>query len=120
MTHVFLNNGDVFDPVDTAGVIEPSLREETREGEKAFMLAGLEDAIECFQKHLLAKDDRGRELFEEVEEWVWEKNTKWLFSFENICRTLLLDPDYIRQGLLCWKEERLKTQSKRLKVHCTG
>ena len=33
------------------------------------------------------------------------------FSFEYICETLQLHPDYIRQGLLSWKDARRKARS---------
>ena len=39
------------------------------------------------------------------------KESDGLFSFENICETLQLHPDYIRQGLMGWKEAKLKTLS---------
>ena len=72
------------------------------------MLAVLDNAIECFQKYVLAQRERERRLFREAEEWILERNSDWFFSFENICETLELYPDYIRQGLLCWKEAKLK------------
>ena len=72
------------------------------------MLAVLDSAIECFQKYVLAQRERERRLFREAEEWILERNSDWFFSFENICETLELYPDYIRQGLLCWKESKLK------------
>ena len=46
------------------------------------------------------------------------KDSESLFSFENICETLGLYPDYIRHGLLCWKEAKLKTYS--VKGHRAG
>jgi hypothetical protein len=48
-------------------------------------------------------------LFKEAEEWIMEKNSDWFFSFENICETLELYPDYIRQGLLRWKEAKCRS-----------
>jgi hypothetical protein len=68
----------------------------------------LDNAIECFQKYVLAQREREKRLFQEAEEWILETNSDWFFSFENICETLQLYPDYIRQGLLCWKEAKLK------------
>src|SRR4030095_200389 len=38
-----------------------------------------------------------------------EKDSDELFSFEDICETLQIYPHYIRQGLMVWKEARLKT-----------
>jgi hypothetical protein len=99
-----------FDPVD-GGVIERLYKKQIREGEEALMLAVLDSAIECFQKYVLARREREKKLFREAEEWILEKNSDWFFSFENICETLELYPDYIRQGLLCWKEAKLKSHS---------
>jgi hypothetical protein len=92
-----------FDPVDT-GVIEQLFKKEIREGEEGLMLAVLENAIEYFQKYVVGQREREKRLFKEAEEWILEKDSDWFFSFENICETLGLYPDYIRQGLMRWKE----------------
>jgi hypothetical protein len=97
-----------FDPVD-GGVIERLFKKETREREEALMLAVLENAIEYFQKYAVAQSQREKRLFKEAEEWILEKNSDWFFSFENICETLELYPDYIRQGLLRWKEAKCRS-----------
>lgn len=99
-----------FDPVDRE-VIERLYKKQIREGEEGLMLAVLDNAIECFQKYVLAQREREKRLFREAEEWIVEKDSDWFFSFENICETLQLYPDYIRQGLLCWKEAKLKIHS---------
>jgi len=99
-----------LDPVDT-GVIEKLFKKDLREREEKLMLAVLENAVEYFQKHVLARNPSGKKLFQEAEEWFLEKDSDELFSFENICGTLELHPDYIRHGLLCWKEAKLKTYS---------
>jgi len=75
------------------------------------MLAVLENAIEYFQKYVLARNPRGKQLFQEAEEWFLEKDGEALYSFENICETLGLHPDPIRKGLLAWKEAKLKLSS---------
>jgi hypothetical protein len=82
------------------------------EPEKKLMLAVLEDAIACYQKYLIARDAKGRALFQETEEWILEKNGDWLFSFANVCDTLGFDPDYLREGLLSWKTEKLESNAK--------
>jgi hypothetical protein len=79
------------------------------------MLAVLESAVEDFQKYALARHPSGKKLFQQAEEWFLEKDSDELFSFSNICETLQLHPDYIRQGLMAWKEARLKTPS--VEVH---
>ena len=96
-----------FDPLD-GEIIERLSKKDIREGEEKLMLAVLASAIEHFQKHVLAKDEKGRELFQEAEEWFLEKDSDQLFSFEYICETLGLHPDYLRQGLLSWKEAKRK------------
>ena len=97
-----------FDPLDNE-IIERLFKKDIREGEEKLALAVLESAIEDFQKYVLSKDQRGQKLFQEAEEWFLEKDNDQLFSFEYICATLQLHPDYIRRGLLAWKQSKLKT-----------
>jgi hypothetical protein len=79
------------------------LRQKTLLGpEKRLMLAVLEDALKCFQS---AKRKR---LCEEAEQWILEEGSTWIFSFENICEVLTINPEYLRQGLLRWKEKKLE------------
>ena len=98
------------DPLDNE-IIERLLRKDIREGEEKLMLAVLASAIQHFQKYVLSKDKKGRILFQEAEEWFLERDSDGLFSFEYICETLQLHPDYIRQGLMSWKEARRKEHS---------
>jgi hypothetical protein len=99
-----------LDPVDT-GAIEKLFKKNMREGEERLVLSVLESAVEDFQKHVLARHPSGKKLFREAEEWFLEKNSGMLFSFESICETSQLDPNYIRKGLLVWKEARIKLGS---------
>ena len=77
------------------------------EPEMSFMLAILEYAVASFQKDIFARDSKGKAKFHETEDWILEKNSDWIFSFENICEVLGFNPSYVRQGLLCWKEVKL-------------
>ncbi|HEY7165766.1 MAG TPA: hypothetical protein VIB79_14465 [Candidatus Binatia bacterium] len=86
------------------------------EPEKKLMLAVLEDAIACYQKYVLARDGKGKLLFQETEEWIVDGNGDWLFSFANVCETLGFDPEYMRRGLLDWKAKRIENAS-RAKVY---
>jgi hypothetical protein len=81
------------------------------EPEKKLMLAVLEDAIASYQKYVLARDGKGRMLFRETEEWMLDKNSEWFFSFANVCDSLGFDPEYLRQGILRWKSDKLQRQS---------
>lgn len=80
-------------------------RKDHLEPEKKLLLAVLEDAIWCFQHCLLARDKKRRGLFNEAEEWMIEENSDSLFSFESICEVLGLNPQYVREGLMRWKEK---------------
>jgi hypothetical protein len=95
----------------TTKSLKDSSRRTSERGEEKLMLAVLASAIQHFQKHVLSKDEKGRILFQEAEEWFLERDSDQLFSFEYICETLRLHPDYIRQGLMSWKEARRKEHS---------
>ena len=106
-----VTNGWVsLDPADL-GLIEAVYKKTLRESEERLMLAVLESAVEDFQKYILARKPSGKKLFQQAEEWFLEKDSDELFSFENICETLQLHPDYIRKGLLVWKEAKIKLGS---------
>ncbi len=75
-------------------------RRNVREAEEALMLAILEDAIACFQKYSLASPGKGKNLYRDAAEWILDESSDWLFSFENVCEVLGLNPKYVRQGLL--------------------
>jgi hypothetical protein len=101
--------GSLFEP-DTllsAQYFETLRRKTLLEPEKRLMLAVLEDAINCFQDHLFAQGGRGKRLFAEAEEWILEKDGDWTFSFDSICQMLGFNPEYVRWGLLKWKEKNL-------------
>jgi hypothetical protein len=104
------NEKGLFDPTEI-GAFERLHTREVLQGEGALMLAILENAVEYFQKYLFAQNDIGRKLFQEAEEWFLQKNADLFFSFESICETLELHPDYIREGLMSWKEKTLKEYS---------
>lgn len=84
------------------------------EGEKRLMAAVLSDAVECYMKQAFALEHRGRQLFADAEEWIFDDSPSWFFSFTNICVILGLDPDYVREGLLRWRRSRLRAAGRRL------
>jgi hypothetical protein len=77
------------------------------EPEKRLMLAILEDAVASFQDNLLAQSVKNQRLFQDTEEWITEAAGDWVFSFESVCETLGINPEYVRRGLLRWKQKRL-------------
>lgn len=81
------------------------------EPERCLVVALLQDAVECFQKHLFARDRKKRQLFRDAEEWISSTDRTWPFSFENVCEQLELNPEYIRKGLFAWKAAQLAQRS---------
>jgi len=76
-------------------------------GEKALMLAVLEDGIRCFQEHLRNPRSNPRLLSQQAEAWMRAIDYEWPFSFNNVCETLGIDPSALRGALLSWKAKRL-------------
>ena len=106
--------GSLFQPPSllSAEYFEAQRRKTILEPEKRLMLAILEDAVDCFQNNVFAQSVKGRRLFQEAEKWVVEVDGDWVFSFENVCETLELNPAYVRQGLLRCRIPPLEAESR--------
>jgi hypothetical protein len=76
-------------------------------GEERLVLSVLEDAVDCFMKYIDASTTKGQRLFRDAEMWIALEDKKWVFSFDNVCEALGIDPDYLRRGLREWKIRRL-------------
>ena len=101
--------GSLFQPDSLLSTqyFETLRRKTLLEPEKRLMLAILEDGINCFQENLRAQDVRRSRLFQDAEAWIVELDGDWVFSFENVCEALDINPAYVRQGLLRWRENKL-------------
>jgi hypothetical protein len=88
-------------------------RSEHLEPEKALLLAILEDAVHCYRKYRVARDRTGRERFHEAEDWIMGGENDWIFSFDNACELLGLDPQYLRRGLRDWSAEEAEPEKPR-------
>ncbi len=82
-------------------------RKGAHEPERRLVVAVLQDAVDCFQKHLRARDRKARQLFVDAEEWICSEDRSWPFSFENVCDLLQINAEYLRRGLISWKEREL-------------
>ena len=87
-----------FDALRRKTILEP---------EKRLLLAVLKDAIDCYQINVLAQSGKRQQLFRKTEEWIMERDSDRVFSFVNICELLQLHPEYLRRGLLRWKDKKL-------------
>src|SRR5262247_2738289 len=106
-----VTNGWISLDAADLGLIESVYKKTVRDGEERLMLAVLESAVEDFQKYVLARKPRGKQLFQYAEEWFLDRDGDGLFSFENVCETLRLHPEHIRKGLMVWKQAKLKLSS---------
>src|SRR5215470_10518648 len=77
------------------------------EGEKRLILSVLEDAVECFMKCIDSPTSKGQRLFRDADEWINLEDKHWVFSFDNVCDMLDINPEYMRRGLRQWKERRI-------------
>ncbi len=82
-------------------------RKAIHEPERRLVIAVLQDAVDCFQKHLRARDRKARQLFVDAQEWIASEDRSWPFSFENVCDLLQINAQYLRVGLTKWKEREL-------------
>jgi len=75
-----------------------------RQPELELMMAVLEDALHCFFTNVQVRTRRERKIFAETEEWFFTAENEGVFTFENICSLLAIDPGYIRRGLKLFKD----------------
>jgi hypothetical protein len=87
------------------------------EPEKKLMLAILQDAVDCYQKYFFSAHPKGEKMVQDAEEWITEKNSEWLFSFQSVCESLGLNADYIRKGLMEWKRRTSSKRGKKARIY---
>jgi hypothetical protein len=74
-------------------------------GERALMLAVLEDAIRCLQEHRRSVRAEPRRLAREAEAWI-RSEVERPFSFVSVCDALDIPARGLRTALLAWRRER--------------
>jgi hypothetical protein len=74
----FLTNSSSVGPADPIA-IEQFSTNGVQLGEERLMLAVLQDAVDCFQEHVLAQYIWEKKLFQDAEDWIFDKNTDWPF-----------------------------------------
>ena len=92
---------------------EAMRRKHLLEGEKRLILSVLEDAVECFMKCIDSSTNKGQRLFRDADEWINLEDKRWVFSFDNVCDMLDINPDYMRVGLRKWKDKKLVAIARR-------
>ena len=94
-------------------------RKGAHEPERRLVIAVLQDAVDCFQKHLHARDRKARQLFLDAEEWIMSEDRTWPFSFENVCDLLQINAEYLRRGLASWRDANRDGRPRGKVVHLT-
>ncbi len=92
---------------------EATRRKHLLEGEKRLILSVLEDAVECFMKCIDSTSGKGQRLFRDADDWINLEDKHWVFSFDNVCEMLDIEPEYLRRGLQLWKQRRLEQIAQR-------
>ena len=92
-------------------------RKGAHEPERRLVTAVLQDAVDCFQKHLRARDRKARQLYLDAEEWICSEDRSWPFSFENVCDLLQINAEYLRSGLMVWRDRQLADRTSAKVVH---
>lgn len=72
-------------------------------GERKLMAAILSDGIEAFmeqvQHFVNSAGSKGGFHKHDAIDWVENKDASYVFSFDNVCTSLGIDPEYLRYGL---------------------
>jgi hypothetical protein len=87
-------------------------RDSLASGERALMLAILEDAIRCLEQLGALRD--------EAEAWILSNADDWPCTFVNVCAALDLDPAALRVGLLALRARPAGRRTYRLKLRLKG
>jgi hypothetical protein len=68
--------------------------------ERRLIAAILRDAIDCYLRDCFNKKRHRKRSFREAKEWFFKSEDYGVFSLENVCGILNIDPGYIRRCLL--------------------
>jgi hypothetical protein len=104
------SNAYLLVPVPEAAPLPPfihNLRSKTEgRGELRLALAVLEDALDCLQRYKDSRELLDRLFRWEALQWLESRDRLPLFSFENVCFLLDLDPEKTRRSLGRWLRRR--------------
>jgi hypothetical protein len=82
--------------------------------ERRLVAAILRDAIDCYLRDCFAKNRHRKRSFREAEEWFFKSDDYGVFSLENVCGILNIDPGYIRRALLQQQQQNAPDAEARL------
>lgn len=98
-----IDYGRIFQPDALAEAQFLAAHRRTYHGQPELRLMGaiLEDAVATLMTDVRRCTSRQRRDFTDAMNWIRARTDQGsIFSFINICETLAIDPDYLRQGLI--------------------
>lgn len=72
--------------------------------ERRLVAAVLRDAIDCYLRDCFTKNRHKKRSFREAEEWFFKGDDYGVFSLDNVCGILNIDPGYIRRSLIQYQQ----------------
>jgi hypothetical protein len=79
--------------------------------ERRLVAAVLRDAIDCYLRDCFTKNRHRKRSFREAEEWFFRSDDFGVFSLENVCGILNIDPGYIRRSLLQYERQHAESRA---------
>ena len=73
--------------------------------EKRLVMAVLRDAIDCYTHDCFTSERHRIRAFRDAETWLFKADGDGVFSLNNICAVLHLDPGYIRRSLRNYEQK---------------
>src|SRR5215831_4197029 len=103
----YSESGFEAEPILPSQFFEGRKKDVALEPEKRLMLAVLADAVHCYQVGCDAQRTSRIRAFREAEKWLFRARGYSPFSFENVCCTLEITPEYLRKMLRKWRIGRI-------------
>ncbi len=67
---------------------------------RSLMSALLFDGVQACLHYVMHDSKAERDKSQEAYQWVMRKGNEYIFSFDNVCEALGLDPEYVRLGVI--------------------
>jgi hypothetical protein len=106
---------DTFNPAQTI-IAEVQVAPGFAEGpERNLLTALLFDGIQSYMAYFFAKGASAKTKYREAYSWIHKRGDDYVFSFENVCEALGIDPEYLRLGIAnaCATQAYGRTRSRR-------
>lgn len=81
-----------------AGLVD-SERGFARGPERILLSAILFDGVQAYMNYATAQNEAQRKRYFEAYRWVHRESDDYIFSFDNVCDGLGVDPEYLRFGV---------------------